>query len=101
MASLSRFIAKYCRLQPCDAVYRPSTCLLQRRLQRTLVVIGGAFGVPENGRGCLAIHSEPRSPIVALSAPILGLRLQDFLKLYAWLLQMHLLEIFQRALLVE
>ncbi|XP_057466957.1 uncharacterized protein LOC130756454 [Actinidia eriantha] len=36
------------------------------------VVIRGAFGVPENGRGCLAIHSEPRSPIVALSAPILG-----------------------------
>ncbi|PSS15622.1 Sodium/pyruvate cotransporter like [Actinidia chinensis var. chinensis] len=71
MASLSRFIAKDCRLQPCDAVYRPRICLLQRRLQRSLVDIRGAFSVSENGRGSLAIHSEPRRPIVALSAPIL------------------------------
>ncbi|XP_057466956.1 uncharacterized protein LOC130756452 isoform X3 [Actinidia eriantha] len=90
MVSLSRFIAKDCRLQPCYPVYRPSTCLFQR----SLVDIIGAFRVPENGRGCLAIRSEPRSPIVALSAPILVPRPSR-------LLQMHLLEIFQRALLVE
>ncbi|XP_057467343.1 sodium/pyruvate cotransporter BASS2, chloroplastic-like [Actinidia eriantha] len=71
MASLARFIAKDCRLQPCDAVYRPSTCLLQRRLQRSLVDTRGAFRMPENERSCLAIHSEPRSAIVALLAPIL------------------------------
>ncbi|KAF7152520.1 hypothetical protein RHSIM_Rhsim01G0089900 [Rhododendron simsii] len=68
MASMSRFIAKDCRLQPCDAVYRPSGCLSSRRLQ-TQLDFRGRFGLPENGKGCLAIHTKPRNSIVALSAP--------------------------------
>ncbi|XP_058183959.1 sodium/pyruvate cotransporter BASS2, chloroplastic [Rhododendron vialii] len=68
MASMSRFIAKDCILQPCDAVYRPSSCLSSRRLQ-TQLDFTGTFGLPENGKGCLAIHTAPRNSIVALSAP--------------------------------
>ncbi|CAL5400346.1 unnamed protein product [Camellia sinensis] len=36
MASMSRFVAKDCRLQPHDALYRPTTCLPARKLQTHL-----------------------------------------------------------------
>ncbi|KAG5564615.1 hypothetical protein RHGRI_000717 [Rhododendron griersonianum] len=68
MASMFRFIAKDCRLQPCDAVYRPSICLSSRRLQ-TQLDFRGTFGLPENGKGCLAIHTKPMNSTIALSAP--------------------------------
>ncbi|THG19299.1 hypothetical protein TEA_028498 [Camellia sinensis var. sinensis] len=111
MASMSRFVAKDCRLQPHDALYRPTTCLPARKLQTHLCMwlifylchsvtcgycliacfeswvlvmlaflceidaflvrfdyLKCAFGV-ENGKSCLAIHCNPRRPIVALSGP--------------------------------
>ncbi|GMP60026.1 hypothetical protein CsSME_00023058 [Camellia sinensis var. sinensis] len=64
---MSRFVAKDCRLQPHDALYRPTTCLPARKLQ-THLYLKCAFGV-ENGKSCLAIHCNPRHPIVALSGP--------------------------------
>ncbi|XP_059638058.1 sodium/pyruvate cotransporter BASS2, chloroplastic [Cornus florida] len=65
MASISRFVAKDCRLWPCDAIYRPNTCFTPRRSQTDLHIRGG-FCVPENERR-LAIQNKPRSPIAALS----------------------------------
>lgn len=65
---MSRFIAKDCRLQPCNAVYRPSSCLPARRLQ-TQLDLRGSCRLPENGKGCLAIHTKPRNSIAAISAP--------------------------------
>ncbi|KAI8024529.1 hypothetical protein LOK49_LG03G01451 [Camellia lanceoleosa] len=67
MASMSRFVAKDCRLQPHETLYRPTTCVPARKLQ-THLYLKCAFGV-ENGKSCLAIHSNPRRPIVALSGP--------------------------------
>uniref|UniRef100_A0A5B7AUB5 Uncharacterized protein n=1 Tax=Davidia involucrata TaxID=16924 RepID=A0A5B7AUB5_DAVIN len=67
MASMSKFVAKDCRLQHYDAIYRPSTCLPARRLQTHMYLKGG-FGVAKNG-SCVAIQNKPQSPSFPLPAP--------------------------------
>ncbi|CAK7334842.1 unnamed protein product [Dovyalis caffra] len=65
MASMSRLVLQDCNLQPCEAIYRPGSCFLSRRLKTHLDPRGG-ISVPGNGR-IWAILNEPRSPVVALT----------------------------------
>ncbi|KAK9268982.1 hypothetical protein L1049_000749 [Liquidambar formosana] len=67
MASMSRIVVKECKLQACDALYRPNSCLPARRLQTHPYPRGRLLAL-QNGRSC-AIQNKPQSPIVALSAP--------------------------------
>lgn len=68
MGSMSRIVSRDCRLQTCDAFYRPSSCVPAKRLQTHLYLRDG-FSIPESGRNW-TIQNKPQSPIVALLAPL-------------------------------